>query len=114
MAITTITGPTIAAGQSLSDAVDCSAGQVVRFNTPTSGWNSAHLTFQVSTDGNMFDDLYKGGKEVLVPNLGPGRAIFIDPGDWPSLVFLKFRSGRSGFPVVQEAERKFSCVVETP
>lgn len=112
MAITTITGPTIAAGQSLSDAVDCSAGQLVRFNTPDD-WTDAYLTFQVSTDGNMFDDLYKGGTEVSV-RIGPGRSVFIDPTGWPSLVFLKFRSGSSAWPVPQAAARVFECVVETP
>lgn len=40
MPVTVINGPVIEAGQALSDAVDCSAGKVVRITTPAE-WTPA-------------------------------------------------------------------------
>jgi hypothetical protein len=113
MALVEIAGPTIAAGQSLSDGIDTSAGRLVRINTPPE-WTPAHLTFLVSTDGGGYSSLYKGGSEAIIPYCGPNRAIFVIPEDWPSLVWLQFRSGTQNGPVPQEAERVFSIVIETP
>jgi hypothetical protein len=47
MPLVVINGPTIAAGESLSDAVDLSAGGIVRLVTPDD-WTSANITFEVS------------------------------------------------------------------
>jgi hypothetical protein len=51
MALTTMTGPVISAGQSLSDAIDCSAvDKIIRIIVP-SAWNGAPMSFQLSSDG---------------------------------------------------------------
>ena len=112
MPITIINGPIIPAGQSLSDGVDCSAGKLVRITTPAD-WTPANLSFQISSDGLGFNDLYKGGSEVIVP-CGPNRGIVIIPENWPGTVHLKFRSGRSAYPVPQVAQREFAVAIETP
>ena len=51
-------GPVIQAGESLSEALDCSIGFPVRLTMPQApdGWTPANLTFQISTDGNWFND----------------------------------------------------------
>lgn len=116
MAIVVVPGPTILAGQSLSDGIDLSAGQLIRINAPP-GWDfGAHLTFQVSTDGGGYNDLWRDGLEVTLPKFGPNRAIFLSQGQsgWPSLVWMKFRSGRALSPVIQLVNRVFSCVIQTP
>ena len=112
MPLQELPGPTIAAGAVLSDGIDTSAGRLVRINTPPL-WTPAHLTFQISTDGGGYNDLYKGAYEVIIPKCGPGRAYFVNPDDWPSLVWLKIRSGTRRAPVAQEAARAFSLVIET-
>ena len=111
MPITIVNGPIIEAGESLSDGVDCSAGKIVRITTPAA-WSPANLTFQISSDGLGFNDLYTGGREVIVP-CGPNRGIIVIPGDWPGAVHLKFRSGRSDFPVAQAARREFAVALDT-
>jgi hypothetical protein len=53
-----VSGCVIPAGQSLSNAVDCSSSaRIIRINMPPE-WDGAALTFQLSTDGNVFRDLY--------------------------------------------------------
>jgi hypothetical protein len=89
MAIVVLNGPFIQAGESLSDVVDCSAGKVVRITMPGQ-WTYHDLTFQISSDGLMFNNLVDtDGKEikvVVVPNAG-----VIFPADWArSIVFIKF------------------------
>lgn len=113
MPLVVLAGPTIPAGQALSNGIDTSAGKLVRIDTPPL-WTPAHLTFLVSTDGGGYNSLYKGGQEIIIPYMGPSRAIFVIPEDWPSLVWLQLRSGRQGAPVPQALARVFSLVIETP
>ena len=51
-------GPKIEAGESLSDGVDCSAGQLVRITMPYT-WTPAPITFQFSTDGVFYNDMFQ-------------------------------------------------------
>ena len=46
-----------AAGESLSSVIDCSTGAPVFLHMPHE-WTSARLTFQVSADGSVFNDLF--------------------------------------------------------
>ena len=50
MAIQVLNGPTIAAGDSLSDGLDCSGGKIVKITMPAD-WTFADITFQTSSDG---------------------------------------------------------------
>ena len=66
MALTIVDGPTITANESLSDGVDCSAGTIVRITVPQE-FTPANLTFQVSSDGNFYNDLFDSkGEEITV------------------------------------------------
>ena len=111
--LTVVNGPVIEAGESLSTAVDCSAGRLVRITTPA-GWGAgAPITFQVSSDGLGFNDLYdEDGREVQFL-IGPNRAIFMASTYWENFPHLKFRSGRSQYPIIQEERREFAVALRT-
>jgi hypothetical protein len=112
-ALTIVEGPFIEAGESLSDGVDCSGGRLVRITTPAAWGANAPLTFQVSSDGNFFNDLYdEDGKEVQFL-IGPNRAIFMRYNYWENFPFLKFRSGRSQYPITQDERRQFAVALRT-
>ena len=113
MTLKVLNGPTIAAGESLSDAVDCSGGQLVRITMPAD-WNDAVLTFQFSTDGVFFNDMFGlDGYEVGVPEVVPGSGVIL-PGDvGRAIAFIKFRSGTRGNPVAQDEDRVFAVTILT-
>jgi hypothetical protein len=77
-------------------------------------WDDAPLTFQVSTDNKMFNDLYDHlGNEIEIVVV-PGTGVIVPP-DWlRSAVFIKFRSGLSDAPVAQSDLREFAIAIETP
>lgn len=114
MPITVVNGPVIAAGESLSEGVDLTAGTVVRITTPAEWDGPANLTFQVSSDGVYFNDVYDtAGREVLIP-CGPARGIVIrDLEAVLSAAHLKFRSGSAAHPVPQNAQREFAVAIKT-
>jgi hypothetical protein len=109
----------IPADQSLSGALDCSSGRLVRIITPDA-WTTAPISFQTSVDGTTFSDLYHvqiitGGFapfEVTVPVI-PGSALLMPPDVGFSIGWLKVRSGTRTKPVNQAATRKFILVFES-
>jgi hypothetical protein len=106
-----IEGPTILAGESLSDAVDCSMGQLCRITMP-SAWDTARLTFQFSTDGMFFNDMFGlDGYEVKIDNVVTGAGVIIPADIGRAIAFLKFRSGSRGNPIVQTETRVFAVTV---
>jgi hypothetical protein len=113
MAIKIVIGPFIQPGEDLSDAINCSAGNPVRLTMPGQ-WDDAPLTFQVSTDNKMFNDLYDHlGNEIEVVVV-PGAGVIVPP-DWlRSAVFIKFRSGLADAPVAQSDLREFAIAIEVP
>jgi hypothetical protein len=113
MPLTIVDGPTIAANESLSDGVDCSAGTIVRITVPQE-FTPANLTFQVSSDGNFYNDLFSSGGDEITVVAKPSTGIII-PEPWAkSINFIKFRSGSRDHPVDQRVECKFAIAVETP
>ena len=112
MPLTIVDGPTIAAGESLSDGADCSAGTIVRITVPQE-FTQANLTFQVSSDGNFYNDLYgPDGGEVTLP-AKPDTGIVV-PVVWSqSINWIKFRSGSRSHPVNQAVDCRFAIAVET-
>jgi hypothetical protein len=111
MALTIVDGPTIAAGESLSDGADCSAGTIVRITVPQE-FTSANLTFQVSSDGNLYNDLYMAGGEVTLAAKA-NTGIVVAEAWTKSINFIKFRSGTRSHPVAQKTDCKFAIAVET-
>ena len=111
MSLTVINGPAIEAGESLSSGVDLAGGQLVRITAPRD-WNGRNISFQISSDGNEYNDLYTAdGDEVIIPCGGPGRAIVIDEKWWKAIAFLKIRSGTVEAPDVQTDRQEFALAV---
>lgn len=105
---------TIPAGQSLSGAIDCTAGAPTILYMPMD-WTPARLTYQVSYDGTNFRDLFdREAREVSV-NIVPGTACRLNP-EWTAATlggWIKIRSGGRDRLVPQEADRVFTLMVDT-
>ena len=114
MPVEIINGPLIAAGQSLSNGVDCSAGEIVRITIPQE-YTPANMTFQVSSDGALYNDLYdSSGNEVTVVTKPDTGIVILDRAWVRSIKFLKFRSGTRAHPVAQKVGCLFAIAIETP
>jgi hypothetical protein len=115
MPLSVLNGPVIAAGESLSAGLDCTGGRLVRI-TMSFVWASANISFQISTDGNGYNDLFTvDGKEIVIPVI-PGTAVVLAHlGDSLNAIqFLKIRSGTRSWPVIQPAQAEFAVAVEVP
>lgn len=95
---------TIANGASLSGAVDLGTKRLARINMPSS-WTTANLTFQVSADGTNYANLYDATGTEKTVQAAASRAIILDFSEWIGARYIKVRSGTSGTPVNQGAER---------
>ncbi len=106
-------GVTIANGASLSGAVDLRGYVPYGIEMPAA-WTAAGLSFEVSSDGINFVDLYDStGEYTLSATAGtaigfPGANVFT------GFKYMKVRSGTSGTPVNQGADRvlKILCKSE--
>jgi len=114
MALVVFNGPTIAAGQSLSFGLDCTSGRLVRITMPAA-WAGANLSFQISTDGTFYNDLFSiDGTEIIIPVVAGTAVVVAQLGAaLEAIQFLKLRSGSRSYPVVQPAQRDFAVAVET-
>lgn len=109
-----LNGPVIEAGESLSDGVDCSGGNIVRLTMPAD-WTGANITFAISSDGNGYNDLVGfDGQEVTIGPVVPGSAVVLAQfGEYlRAIAFLKIRSGTRSHPVVQKQRREFAVAIE--
>ena len=105
-------GPFIQPGESLSDGVDCSGGDAVRITMP-GAWSGGNLTFQISTDGAMYNDLHEINGDEVTMVVVPGAAVRIDR-DWAKFWnFIKFRAGTRNHPVKQSDLREFAITLST-
>lgn len=108
MPLTLVVGPTIAAGQSLSDVLDCSAAPPIRIMMPTA-WTPAVMSFQTSSNNILWLDLFDTtGREITV-NVVPNTVVRLSTDFAVAPVFLKFRSGTRDRPVIQTETRVFGC-----
>ena len=125
MSLYFLPGPTIPAGQSVSEGVDCSGSRIVRIVMPD-GWDAAPLTFQLSPDNGAFFNLYHVVSytgvehpsftpfEVMISAVMP-NAIFVMPVDTGDMIsFIRFRSGTASRPVAQSTDRRFQVVLDVP
>lgn len=104
MAVTEIP-VTIASGTSLSAATDLGPYRVFAIVPPTS-WTAASLTFQGSSNGVDFYDLFDDtGTEISVTVTASKYIILTAPVKLLGLRWLKVRSGTTGTPVNQGADR---------
>ncbi len=114
MTLQIVDGPTILAGESLSDGADCSAGDIVRITIPQE-FTDANLTFQISSDGTFYNDLYDTrGQEVTIP-VKPDSAVVIKGEIWGVAInWLKIRSGTRMHPVPQTVDCKLAIAIDVP
>ncbi len=113
MPLQIINGPIIRAGESVSDPIDTGEeGSMVRLTMPGHwGGGAAPLTFQISSDGELFNDLYDHqGHEITIP-VSIGAGVIFPLGMMAGIRFIRFRSGTSAAPVPQEIEREFAVAV---
>jgi hypothetical protein len=112
MSLQIVDGPTIKLGESLSEGVDCSAGTIVRITVPQE-FTDANLTFQVSSNGDLYNDLYDDQGEVITVTAQPDSSIVIH-GAWVrSIGWLKLRSGTREHPIEQDKDDcKFAIAIE--
>lgn len=100
---------TIANGASLSAGFNL-AGRTLAGVKMAAGWTAASLTFQVSLDGGLtYGDLY--GYDVsnvvgeVTREVAAANAYALEPFLFSFATHIKLRSGTSGAPVNQGAER---------
>ena len=110
-AINLISGPTIAAGASLSGILDCSAAlQGIKRILMPPAWTSAWLSFQISPDGTTFQDLYwPNGVMVVVTVVPAARSSPTQP---VAFGVLQVSIRDDSEPIVQPQARAFKCVVQ--
>ena len=114
MSLTIIDGPTIPLNESLSEGVDCSAGTVVRITVPQE-FTSSNLTFQSSSDGNLYNDLFDATGAEVTMVARPNTTIIVAAPWARTLGWIKLRSGSRDFPVNQiKDDCKFGIAVEVP
>jgi hypothetical protein len=116
MPLVVVDGPTIKKDESLSDGADCSGGTIVRITVPQeyNAGNMPHaMSFQVSSDGGSYNDLFDDkGKEIVV-TARPNSGIVIDLSWARTVGFIKVRSGTRDTPVKQKEDCKLAIAVKT-
>jgi len=103
---------TIAQSASLSNAVLITGRLPTRIDMPAA-WTAANLTFQVSTDGLTYNNLYGDAGTEYTVTAAAARAIVLDPVDFAGVNYLKIRSGTAATPVAQEVARSLAVVTRT-
>ena len=113
MGLTIVDGPTIPLNESLSDGVDCTGGTIVRITVPQE-FTQANLTFQSSSNGDLYNDLYDAKGEEVTMVAKPDTTIIIEAPWARTLGWLKFRSGTRQAPVPQVKDTVlFGIALET-
>ena len=108
MPLTIINGPIIDAGDSLSAGIDCSAGPIVKITMP-GNFVGDTITFQTSSDGIMYNDIFQPDGTELIFRVIAGTGII---GMRLTTGFVKFRSGTRERPVVQPELREFAVALD--
>lgn len=112
MSMSVRTGPTIAAGQSLSNILNVSSGGIYRIVMPDEWTDAADITFQLSYDGTKFYNVYdRNGVEVVMKCV---QQSVVPIGEYLFYIHsVRIRSGTHREPIVQKAARVFHVVLET-
>ena len=103
---------TIPAGEALSGGVNIT-GTLQQIGMPPD-WTNALLTFQLSPDDGVtwFDLVNPDDNSEVMFNITPGSIVRVAPGSaLDNKTWLRFRSGKRGYPVAQQADRTFALLV---
>ena len=103
---------TIASGASLSAAIDLKdySYRLVGIQMP-SAWTTAGLSFQASVDGSTFQEVFSGGSAYSIAAL-VSQYVIVPVNDFAGIQVFKVRSGTSGTPVAQGADRILYLVLQ--
>jgi hypothetical protein len=112
MAMQVLIGPTIAAGQSLSNILNVSSGGIYRIIMPDKWTEAAPITFQLSYDGVKFYNVYdRNGGEIIMKCI---QESVVPIGEYLFYIHsVKIRSGTHREPIVQNEDAVFGVVLET-
>jgi hypothetical protein len=106
---------TISNGTSLSAAVQLDQNQIPVGIMMSAAWDAANLTFQASHDGATFQELYDSANNAVQVSAAAQRCIGFESAvaleAMRSPLQLKIRSGTSGVPVNQTADRVLYLLV---
>lgn len=101
----------ILAGASLSNEVDLNGHQVVAIYMPGT-WTTANLTFSASNvTGGTFNNVYDSAGNELTVTAAASRTL-VDIPELEPIRFLRIRSGTSGTPVNQLADRTLILILK--
>lgn len=105
------TSVTITSGTSLSAAIPAGVNVPIGIVMPAA-WDAASITFQVSADGGTtWVELYDTtGTNNTTLTVAASRYLVLDPNVWIGINHIKIRSGTSGSPVNQTADRILTLV----
>lgn len=93
---------------SVSGVVDTGGLRLVAIVLPND-WTAGDLTFQASVDNERYEDVYTAADAELNVAAGEDRYVVM-PEPYLEARYLKIRSGTSGTPVVQAADRLLELV----
>ena len=105
---------TVSSGASLSESINLGSTRLSAIMMPAD-WTAADLTFQASPNsGGTYHNLYDEADAEVVVQAAEDRYIILSPDVWSGVRNLKIRSGTSGTPVNQAADRAITlvCVAE--
>lgn len=103
---------TIPDGTDPSAAVDVRDFEIVAIQMPAS-WSAADVTFQGSVDNSTFQNIYTSDDAELVVEAAQARFVALMEPEITALkacMWIKVRSGTSGVPVDQNADRTLTLV----
>lgn len=110
------TNVTILSGASQSDVIDCQMFVPVALLMPAS-WTAATITFLAAfddeEDGGTFRPVYDADGTELAVTVAASRHVVLAPDALRSARWLKLRSGTSGSPVNQGADRVIGVALAT-
>jgi hypothetical protein len=102
---------TIAATQSLSDAIALDRNWLVSLALPAA-WTNAVLSFQGSSDTaspTTWLDLYNETGEIVLSSAAASRGLVLPPALVHGWRWIRLRSGTAAAPVAQTATRLITC-----
>ncbi len=102
----------IAAGTSLSNAVQVGGGLLARISIPAS-WTTANISFQVSFDNVTFQVLYDDQGNVITATVA-AASVDILMTAYGGFTFLKIQSGVPGATVNQVSAMAVGVIVTAP
>ena len=106
-----INDATIASGQSLSAAIPLKGHTLVGIQMPAA-WTAASITLQAcATESGTYGDVYEADGTELEFTVSAGQHIILSAAQMISIKNVKVRSGTSGTPVNQGAERSITLLV---